>query len=325
MFALIYPALLVLLLTQGMQAAWGMVLFNIMLVPMLDHAVRRCAPRWRPGPRLLRVCFATPWFWLYALAQVMVLLWGLSLVARQTPGILALLGLASGLGIMTGSGGIAAAHALIHRRDAAERGLGVTLLLMVCYPHFRIQHVEGHHRWVATAQDPVSARRGDRFPQWFVRVLWHGWWQAWWIEAARLCRIGRSVCSPRNRMLQYGLLQLFACLGVLWAFGSMGLLVFVLQSLIAVHLLEAANFVQHYGLYRDTARVTEAHSWEADDPVSPLLIFNLSRHAAHHCRSAAALQALPVSRRAPRLPYSFFLMVFLALIPPLWTRVMDAR
>lgn len=325
MFALIYPALLVGLLSQGMAAAWGMVVFNVVLVPLLDHALRCCAPHWRASPVLLRWCFAAGWFWVYALAQLAVLVWVLSLAARHAPGPLVLWGLASGVGIMTGSGGIAAAHALIHRRSAVERGLGVALLLMVCYPHFRIQHVEGHHRWVATARDPSSARRGERFPTWFVRALGRGWWQAWRIEAARLQRCGRPVCDPRNRMLRYTLLQVLVLGGVLWASGGAGLLLFVLQSLVAVHLLEAVNFVQHYGLRRGNAGMSEAHSWEADDPVSPLLIFNLSRHAHHHRRPVAALHSLPLSTRAPRLPYSFFLMVFLALIPPLWARVMDAR
>ena len=330
MLALIYPVLLACVLTQGAGAGWLLVLFNIAVVPALDHAVRWRWPGWTPPLTWQRVCFARPWFWIYAVAQAAALIWALHIGTRETLGVLGFMGLASAIGIMTGTGGITAAHDLIHRRGRADRALGLTLLAMASYLHFRIQHVEGHHRHVGTPSDPASAAQGDRFPAYFARVLRQGPAQAWQLECERRHARGLAVWAPGNRVLQYALIQLAVYVAVGMVFGGVGIALFLLQSLIAIHLLEAVNFVQHYGLRRvrragQVEAVGEQHAWESADPISPLLVFNLSRHAVHHMHPTMPLDELPISMQAPRLPYSFFLMVFLALIPPLWTRAMEPR
>jgi alkane 1-monooxygenase len=324
--SLIYPLSLGILLLQGPWLGWLLVAFNIAAVPAVDHLLRAWRPGWQVPDAVRRFCFAAPWFWLYALAQLIVLLGALYVAAEASLGWFGFMGLASGIGIMTGTGGITAAHELIHRRRRSERGLGLALLAMASYLHFRIQHVEGHHRYVGTDDDPVSARRGERFPAFFLRVLWQGPRQAWRLERHRLAARRLPLLSWHNRLLHYLLLQVCVYGVVAFAFGVVGLGIFLLQSLIAIHLLEAVNYVQHYGLRRVAGEpVGEHHAWESDDALSPLLVFHLSRHAVHHRQPEARGRELPLSATAPRLPFSFFLMVFLALIPPLWARVMDPR
>ncbi|WP_404326865.1 fatty acid desaturase [Aerophototrophica crusticola] len=63
--------------------------------------------------------------------------------------------------MVSGGIGINTAHELVHRRHAWERGLGVALLSLTLYAHFRIEHVHGHHRRVATPDDPATARLGE--------------------------------------------------------------------------------------------------------------------------------------------------------------------
>ncbi|HEY0975096.1 MAG TPA: alkane 1-monooxygenase [Solimonas sp.] len=325
--ALIYPALLMtLLLSGGAVAAWAMALFNIVFVPMLDQIVKWQRPGWQVSQRHLRQLFAPIWFWCYALAQAGVLIYALALVSRTDLGAWAFMGLVSGVGLMTGTAGITAAHELIHRRSRRERGLGLALLAMVSYLHFRIEHVYGHHRHVGTAHDPASAKAGDTFPTFFGAVLLRGIGSAWAIEAGQRRRRGLPVLGFSNRMIRYALVQTLIFLMVWLAFGPWAVLLFLLQSLMAVHLLEAVNFVQHYGLRRCTdTRIGASHAWDSDDPICGLLVFNLNRHAQHHLDPRIAAADLQVTPQAPRLPYSFFLMVFLALIPPLWRRVIDAR
>ena len=221
-------------------------------------------------------------------------------------------------------------RAIDHLAAEPERALGLALLSMVGYMHFRIEHAYGHHRYVGTAQDSASAALGEGFPAFFMRSLRGGLCSAWAIEAQRLERRGKRRWSSGNRMLHYALIQGVIGMSLL-GWGGFALLGwFLLQSFIAVHLLEAVNYVQHYGLRREESgsgieALGPQHAWDADGAVSGLLVFNLSRHADHHLRvskTCDALQALPA---APRLPFSFFLMVFLALFPPLWRRLMDAR
>jgi alkane 1-monooxygenase len=327
--ALIYPASAALALYLGGAWLWLPVALNLMLVPLADWAVSRAAPGWRASPNILQHLFA-PWtFWLYALAQATVLVAALMYVAAGvTP--LAFFALVSSIGIMTGTAGITAAHELVHRRAPAQRALGLALLAMTGYMHFRIEHVYGHHRNVATDDDPSSAPLGESFPTFFGRMLWRGPRDAWRIECARLQRRHLPRWGRRNRMLHYAAVQLALLLLIALAFGPLAALFFMAQCLMAVHLLEAVNYVQHYGLRRTMRdgrpeKVAEHHAWDAGDPISALLVFNLSRHAGHHRNPALPAAVLTPAADAPRLPLGFYSMVFLALIPPLWHALMDRR
>ncbi len=329
MLSLVYPALVGLGLSLGGPWLWAPLLLNLVLVPLLDCAMARWCPRWRLPASWQRWYFCPPVFWIYAVAQGATLWLALRQVSEGL-GFVEGFALASAVGIMTGTAGITAAHELIHRRDPWQRALGLALLSMVGYMHFRIEHAYGHHRHVGTAQDPASAALGEGFPAFFIRSLRGGLRSAWVIEAQRLRRRGKRQWSSGNRMLHYALIQ--GAIGMsLLGWGGFALLGwFLLQSFIAVHLLEAVNYVQHYGLRREESgsgieALGPQHAWDADDAVSGLLVFNLSHHADHHLRVSRTCDALQPLPAAPRLPFSFFLMVFLALFPPLWRRLMDAR
>jgi alkane 1-monooxygenase len=69
------------------------------------------------------------------------------------------------------------------------------------------------------------------------------------------------------------------------------------------------------------------HSWNAEHRVSNWLLINLQRHADHHTRPDrpfALLQTYPEAE-APQLPFGYPVMTAMALVPPLWRRVMDPR
>lgn len=329
MLSLIYPALVWLGVSFGGFWLWAPLLLNIVLVPLLDLLLARWFPRWRMPASWQRWYFYPPVFWLYAIAQAAALWLALQRVGEGA-GFVESFALASSVGIMTGTAGITAAHELIHRRDPRQRALGLSLLSMVGYMHFRIEHAYGHHRHVATADDPASAALGESFPAFFLRSLRGGLRSAWEIETRRLQRRGKRQWSLGNRMLHYALIQGVICVALL-GWGGFALLGwFLLQSFIAVHLLEAVNYVQHYGLRRDRSvsgmeALGPQHAWDADDAVSGLLVFNLSHHAAHHLQVTQTCDRLQAMPEAPRLPFSFFLMVFLALFPPLWHRLMEDR
>lgn len=330
MFALVYPAGLALCIHAGGAWTWALVPFNILVVPAMDHLVRARAPDWKPSARLQAVLFAEPVFWGYTMAQLAALIYALHAASRGLSAV-EYAGLVSSTGIMTGTAGITAAHELIHRRKASLRALGLALLAMVFYMHFRIQHTLGHHRRVGTDQDPGSARLGESFPAFFARALGGGISDAWSLELARVSRLGYAAVGIENRMLHYGMIQASILCGIGLYLGWTAAAFFVLQSLMAVHLLEAVNYVQHYGLRRDPVPgipprpFLEQDAWDSDYRVSELLVFNLTKHADHHSRPGKECAALEVRCRSRKLPYSFFLMVFLALFPPVWRRLMDPK
>lgn len=265
----------------------------------------------------------------YALVHVGLLLWGLNTATTlRDPLELSGLILAMGIG---GGVAIAVAHELMHRKGALDQRLAELLMASTTYTHFCVEHVAGHHKNVSTPADPASARQGESLYAFLPRTIVGGLQSAWGIEAARAERAGASRFGLKNRLVVYGIAQvaLLVALGV--ALGPIGLVAFLGQSAIAVVLLEIINYVEHYGLARQQLasgafeRVRPEHSWNASHRVSNAMIFNLARHSDHHANVQRVYHELRHMDTAPQLPAGYPTMILLAILPPLWFRVMDPR
>ena len=67
------------------------------------------------------------------------------------------------------------------------------------------------------------------------------------------------------------------------------------------------------------------HSWDSAFRLSNWLLFNLPKHASHHLHPGRRHDELDYEPAAPRLPMGYPLAIVLALVPPLWFRVVDRR
>lgn len=238
-------------------------------------------------------------------------------------------------GIVTGGVGIVISHELAHRQAWWERALGYTLLAEVCYMHFVLEHVVGHHRNVGLPDDPATARRGESAYRFIPRSVLGQWLHAWSLEATRLKASGNAPYGLGNRMYGWTVvpLALMAIITVVWDVSAVAL--FIGQSAVAVTLLELVNYVEHYGLERVEIRpgvrdrVRAEHSWESRFRVSNAVLFRLQRHADHHLQPQRRYQALGLHDACPQLPQGYPAMVMAALVPPLWRRlihpILDAR
>ena len=243
------------------------------------------------------------------------------------------IGLAVGVGLMNGVVGITYAHELIHQSGRFERFLGDVLLALATYSHFRVEHVFGHHRHVATPADPATARTGETFYAFFVRSVPGQLVSAWQIEGERLRRQGKPIATPRNRMLQYAVLLVVLYAAIFAATGALGIAFFAVQSLVAFVSLEIVNYIEHYGLRRARKpdgryeTVRPAHSWNTGFRMSNWLLINLARHSDHHAVASRRFQILRSydAADAPMLPFGYATMYLIALAPPLWFRVMQPR
>ena len=238
-----------------------------------------------------------------------------------------------GLGVMSGSIGIVYAHELMHQKDPVERWLGDLLLASVLYSHFRSEHLRVHHLYVGTPRDPVTARYGEGFHRYFLRVLRQCPPSAWRAEAAMLARKGKTPWTRENPFLRYALLQAAMLLLALIVGGWLGLVLFVFQALVAIWQLELVNYVEHYGLTRQHLGdghydyVMPRHSWNAAHKASNWLLINLQRHSDHHYKPNRRFPLLQnyAPEEAPQLPYGYPVMTSMALVPKLWRRVMNPR
>lgn len=239
----IFPALGFVGIYLGGVWLWATPLVAFGLLPVLDFLAGETSARIETTDFGLDA--ANLIFWIYVPAQLILIGFGIARV-HELPWVLA----AVTVGSITGAIGITLAHELVHRREVRFNLLGQLLLAMVCYGHFAIEHVLGHHSHVATPKDPASARRGENVYRFMIRSFFGGLASAWDIEANRLKRKGQSSVSGSNRCLRTWSVSVAFAVASLFFGGIQGLGFFLLQSLIAIFLLELINYVEHYGLSR---------------------------------------------------------------------------
>ena len=259
-----------------------------------------------------------------------LIVFGLIVVSDSSISILAAAALGAAVGMSGGSIGITTAHELIHRQNKYMRGIGVLLLVLCCYGHFRIEHVYGHHKHVATKEDPATARRGENFYFYFIRCVINSVISSWNIEKNTLQKKNISTFSLQNRMIHYFALEsLFICIAYMIA-GFNGLVFVLTHSFVSIMLLELVNYIQHYGLERKMEngkyeRFTDHHSWNSRHISANWSTFNLGLHAEHHQSASKHYPLLSQEEKVIEMPANYSIMLIMALIPPLWFFVMDRK
>ncbi|HEY3812044.1 MAG TPA: alkane 1-monooxygenase [Caulobacteraceae bacterium] len=268
--------------------------------------------------------------WLYIPAQLAVGAWAVIEARDPATTTLELAGLTVSVGLTAGVFGMLAAHEMVHSASDAERALGLSFLASVGYMQFRIAHVHGHHTRAATREDPASARRGENAYLFAARSVAGQWREAWAFEAERLRRKGRPVWSVGNRMLGYLAVELIVLAGAA-SLGPRVLALFVGQAVLAVFMLELFNYIAHYGLERRVQadgrpeRLGPRHSWNSARRMNNWSLFNMGRHSDHHRSPMERFHRLQAVEGSPELPAGYAAAILMALVPPLWSRVMDPR
>jgi len=238
-----------------------------------------------------------------------------------------------GVGVISGTIGINYSHELMHQNTRVERGLADVLLAMVLYSHFRSEHLLVHHRYVGTPADAVTARYNEGFHRFYPRVLRQSLLSAFAAERRMLSRKGLSWWHQSNPFWTYWSLQALMLVLAVSLGGWSGLALFLIQAGTAIWQLELVNYIEHYGLTRKHLgegkyeHVQPHHSWNSDQRVSNWLLINLQRHSDHHYKPNRRYPLLQTYSpdQAPQLPYGYPVMTMVAMIPPLWRRMMNPR
>ncbi|MFA9216161.1 MAG: alkane 1-monooxygenase [Sphingomonadaceae bacterium] len=230
-------------------------------------------------------------------------------------------------GLMIGLVGTITAHELTHRTwDPVSMLIGRWLLAFSFDTVFAIEHVYGHHRYVSTLDDPATAPRGRNVYYHVLVSTIKGNLSAWQIEKKRLQREGRSLWSPHNAMLR-GHLMSVALVGAAWCMGGWQAAgYFTLCGLWGKALLEIVNYMEHYGIVRNPATpVQPRHSWNTNRRLSSWTMFNLTRHSHHHAQGEVPYQDLKPFPGAPMMIGGYLTTIVVAMIPPLWHKLMTPK
>jgi alkane 1-monooxygenase len=316
------------------QAFWLWLLPGIMytLIPLLDALLGE--DRSNPPEAQVPALEADRWY-LAVLLLFVPLQFGLTLHGAwlAVHGGLGWVGLAGLVLTVGGINGVAinTAHELGHKHAAWERWLSRLVLAPVAYGHFFVEHNRGHHRRVATPEDPASARLGESFWAFLPRTVWGSLRSAWQLERERLAGRGHGPWHWRNQCPQAWGLTVLLYAGLVAWLGWAVLPFLLVQAAYGVQLLEVVNYIEHYGLLRQQGpdgryeRCAPEHSWNSNHRMSNLFLYHLQRHSDHHTHPARRYQALRHFEQAPQLPSGYAGLLLVAYVPPLWFRLMDRK
>ena len=317
------PSAAVLVFVQAGSAA--IFLPALLIIFVLADAAFGLAPRTTAAAPSLLLCRVLPW--LYIPLQLGLIGWGAAVTRGMATGQLVLV--AVDIGVTSGIFGMLAAHEMMHSRSAAERGLGLAMLAAVGYGHFRIAHIHIHHRLAATLADSATARRGEGVYRFILRSIAGQWRDACAYEQRRAAKKPHPWLANRIYRDALGSLALAVLLAT--ALGGRALVFAAIHGAVAVFVLELFNYIAHYGLLRRVlpdGRVEPLgprHSWNARQRFTNWTLFNSGRHSDHHRRPVERYPRLQNCVDELLLPAGYPLTFCLALVPPLWRKIMDPR
>ncbi|MGB1061923.1 MAG: fatty acid desaturase, partial [Ketobacter sp.] len=149
---------------------------------------------------------------------------------------------------------------------------------------------------------------------------------AWRIERERLQKKRKPLLSVHNvairGYLMSGVILLAAFAIASWS----GVLFFTAAGLWGKALLEIVNYMEHYGMVRNPETpVAPRHSWNTNKRFSSWSMFNLTRHSHHHAQGEVPYHELKPYHDAPMMINGYLTTIAVALIPPLWHKLMTPK
>ncbi len=221
--------------------------------------------------------------------------------------------------------GQSTAHELSHRLNSrSDHIISQWMSALAFDPVFSLQHPYCHHRQVGLATDPGTARRGESLYAFMRRSISGSTRYAAKFEAARLKRLGLPLFSLNNRFLTAWAIPLFYVAVCFVIGGVPSALAFLAAASVTRVILESIGYIQHYGLIRlENERIDERLSWDVYLTVTCAMLYNISRHSDHHLHPLRQSSELKISVKSPNLPYTYFALILISLIPPLYRRVIQ--
>lgn len=299
------------------------------VIPILDNLVGedRINSPTEIEPLLAKKLIYRVMLWVFLPVQYGTLFYCFYLITQTDLAVHEIVGLT--LSMVFGVGmGATVAHELGHHRSRLDRFISVLMMAPFNMTDFYIYHNFGHHNTVATTDDFASARYGQSLWNFVGPSILNKSRNAWRIEATRLRRRGMPALHWRNQMIWLAAMPAALLIGLVALFGWLVVPVFLAQCFIARMILAVADYLEHYGLARRRLangaweRVRPEHSWDDAYLVSSLMFCQIDRHSDHHANSSRPYQILRVIEGAPRLPYGYMTMIFIAMVPALWRKIM---
>lgn len=322
-YLLAFTPVLLLVVGQVLKMPWLAFVFFFIVLP----AVRPCLPDAGGSPVVLAQQSSTARRFLEAIPAALATFWLALLpwtmfVVRDLSG-LPLLCFGLSFWVVT-SVNLTVAHELLHRRGTLHRWLG--RVLAACGGHFHlveehwVHHARAggaHDRDVPRIDESVFAYAARRYLASFSLALdWERSAMAPTRARRRLGMIATSVLVTATTAITFYLIA-----------GLDGINFYLLTALGTSFTLQAITYVQHWGLNDELGAAPSriGYSWEDRCPVQAWVTLNHAFHGHHHLQPSLAFHQLHALPRSPKLPASYPVMLTIALLPPVYKRLMEPR
>ena len=327
------PIVGVLGIYYGGYWSYSALLFAFVLIPLLELLLPKNTRNYSPVQveKRLRNKFFDLLLYLNVPIVYGALVFSLYKITHYNLPLYEIAGMTLSLGVILGANGINVAHELGHRKNWWERILGKTLLIPSHYTHFYIEHNHGHHLNVGTSADPSTAKYNQNLFSFWGQSVFGTYQKAWEIQVNLNDIESRPILSWKNDMFWFAIIQMSYLIAVQIYFGLLGVLLALFAGIIGFLLLETINYIEHYGLRRNSLisgrpeRVSEKHSWNSNHILGRIILYELTRHSDHHFKSQKKYQVLENHDTSPQLPFGYPTCMVLAFFPPLWFAVMNKR
>lgn len=319
---------MLLLVASFLGGAWAFaaLIYISLFTATMDRFIPSLFPQMDEGTEFPSGAYFSTALGLLHIPMMGAALYALSASGMGVPQVLALLVAYS---LFFGQVSHPNAHELIHRNSRFARRLGRIVYGTMLYGHHASTHVLIHHVHVATEDDPCTSRKGEGFYRYFVRVWWSAFASGLKAENAMRARKQSKpslLSHPFLIDLAVGVVTFAAAAAIGGLLGLVALLAIALYSQLQIAM---ADYVQHYGLARQKLAngrhepVGPQHSWNTPHWFSSALMLNAARHSDHHVNPQRPYPQLELDETVmPTLPHSLPVMATIALVPPLYRRVM---
>lgn len=308
-------------------------IYTFIFIPVLELILKEYETQYSSSQKEKRLANFIFDFLLYLnIPMVFVILAiGLSNLSTFVYSSIEQVGIILSLGILLATNAINVAHELGHRVSQFERTLSKLLLMPCLYMHFYLEHNYGHHKNVATPDDPATSRFNQTVYQFWIVSVFRQYQNAWTIQFNLLKQSQSSFISIKNDMLWYLLFQGMYLGLVFFLFGPTAVFHALIIGVISFLFLETINYIEHYGLQRKKLpsgryeRVQIQHSWNSNHFIGRIVLYELTRHSDHHFKASKKYQVLENMPESPQLPFGYPSSILLAMVPPLWFKIMNNR
>lgn len=214
-------------------------------------------------------------------------------------------------------------HEMLHSRDRSDRIAARVVAGSIGYFQMLEEH-KSHHATNGVV-DGDSAEVGESLYVYAAKRYINSFAVAWEWEKLRQARRNRSCIN--NRIVFTTLVTLAVMVGFGLAAGWIGIIVYLILIIATSFSFQAITYIQHWGLTHKAAAelVDVGYSWDDRCWLQACVTLNVAYHGHHHKRPGLPYYQLSALPRAPRLPASYPVMFLMALVPPVFNKIMTNR